>query len=49
MVQQRRDLRGRCQGDGEPDGEIRFHLDPQAQAMKNADAAIGFGKDSEIV
>jgi hypothetical protein len=29
--------------------EIRFHLDPQAQAMKNPDDANGFGKDSEIV
>jgi hypothetical protein len=29
--------------------EIRFHLDPQAQAMKNPDDAIGSGKDSEIV
>ena len=27
--------------------EIRFHLDPQAQGMKKADDAIGFGKDSE--
>jgi hypothetical protein len=29
--------------------EIRFQLDAQAQAMKNADDAIGLGKDSKIV